>query len=463
MKIKSLISKEQIESLKSTYESILSKSNVRNLEETEDLKKIAQQLDYVDPFSQFRNKFNIPKQANGEDEIYLCGNSLGLQPRLAQDYVIEELQSWQKRGVKGHFRGDYPWLPYHELLAKQAAELVGARENEVVVMNSLTVNLHLMMVSFFQPEGDKSKILLEDHAFPSDHYAVESQLKLHKLDPAENMLLMKPRAGTELLDKEEILNILENQGNEIALVLLPGIQYYTGQFIDIKGITEVAHQKNIVVGVDLAHAVGNVPLELHDWGVDFAVWCSYKYINSGPGAVGGCFVNEKHGKDAGIPRLAGWWGHDKETRFKMENNFSAIPTAEGWQLSNPPILSLAAIRASFDTFSLAGGVRSLREKSVLLTGFLELILDIRLKNQINIITPGNPAERGAQLSLSVNLGRNSYDKKIGREVYEEIEARGVTADWREPNVIRIAPTPLYNSFSDVCRFVDILEKALNEN
>ncbi|MCJ8270696.1 MAG: kynureninase, partial [Psychrosphaera sp.] len=313
----------------------------------------AQQQDELDPLKHFRDQFHIPKQQNGKNEVYFVGNSLGLQPKLTSEYVNDELTKWQELGVKGHFESEPPWMPYHEFLTEQSAKIVGAQNNEVVCMNTLTANLHFMMVSFFKPTKKRYKIVIEDHAIPSDHYAVESQLRHHGLDPKEAMILLKPREGEELLNHDDLKAIIDEQGDSIALLMLPGVQYYTGQVLDMKSITQWGHDKGIMVGFDLAHAAGNVPMQLHDWDVDFACWCNYKYINSGPGAVGGCFVHERHATNTKLNRFAGWWGHDKTTRFKMANEFSATPTAEGWQLSNPPILSLAAIRASLEVFKQA--------------------------------------------------------------------------------------------------------------
>ena len=415
----------------------------------------AQQLDQNDPLAAMREHFAIPKQPDGTDEYYFTGNSLGLQPKLARAAVIELLDAWQKRGVKGHFEGEFPWLPYHEFLTEQAAELVGALPKEVVMMNSLTANLHFMMASFYQPTEQRTKILIEDHAFPSDHYAVESQLKHHNQNVDDNLLLWAPRANEELLNYDDLWQLIEQHGDEIALILLPGVQYYTGQVLDMARITEIAHAKGIKVGFDLAHAAGNIELSLHQWQVDFACWCSYKYLNSGAGSVAGCFVHQRHVENTELNRLAGWWGHDKSSRFKMENNFKAIPSAEGWQLSNPPVLSLAAVRGSFDTITLAGGMPALRKKSLLLTDYLIELLSAQLGDKIRIITPKNAAERGCQLSLMVN--DTGIDVKA---MFNALEAKGVTTDWREPNVIRVAPVPLYNSFQDIYHFVSILKECL---
>jgi kynureninase len=352
-------------------------------------------------------------------------------------------------------------MPYHELLAEPTARLVGASPSEVVTMNSLTVNLHLMMTSFYRPTRERHRILLEEHAFPSDDYAVESQAIVHGFDPAEALVRLRPdpRAGRpsiETIDTADIARVLERDGESIALVLLPGVQYYTGQAFEIEAITRLAHAKGCVVGWDLAHAAGNLVLRLHEWNVDFAVWCTYKYLNSGPGSVGGCFVHERHGMRADLPRFAGWWGHDKESRFRMEPGFRPIPGAEGWQLSNPPILSLAAIRASLDVFMEAGGMEPLREKSLRLTGYLEWLLAREIGDAVEILTPADPRQRGCQLSLRVK----AHSSASGKTVLEKLEVSGVVCDWREPDVIRVAPVPLYNQYEEVHRFVKILRNAL---
>ena len=414
----------------------------------------AQLLDANDSLRHMRDAFFIPKMKDSnKEEIYLCGNSLGLQPKLASTYVKEELEKWQNLGVKGHFESDYPWMSYHENLAQGSAALVGAKTSEVVCMNTLTANLHFLMVSFYQPDAKRHKILIEDHAFPSDHYAVESQIKFHGLDPAESMILLKPREGEACLRTEDILKTIDEHAEELALVMLPGIQYYTGQVFDMQQIADAAQHHGITVGFDLAHATGNIEMKLHDWGVDFAAWCNYKYLNSGPGSVAGCFVHEKHHDNPDLPRFAGWWGHDKATRFKMENTFVPIQSAESWQLSNPPILSLAAIRGALDTVKQAGGISVLRSKSRHLTSYLRFLLNNRLKDKVGIITPDEDLS-GCQLSLVINTD------KLGKSVFDAIEAAGVTCDWREPNVIRVAPVPLYNRFEEMVQFVDILEQAL---
>lgn len=409
-------------------------------------------LDAADPLRGWREHFAIPKQANGEPEIYLCGNSLGLQPDTTERYLREELEDWRKFGVKGHFGARRPWMPYHEELTTQTSHLVGARETEVVNMNTLTVNLHLMMVSFYRPDAKRYKLLIEKPAFPSDRYAAESQVRHHGLDPADALLEIGPREGETLIRDEDLYALIEREGDSLALIMLPGVQYYSGQVFDMAEITRRGHAVGANVGFDLAHAVGNLELALHDWNVDFAVWCNYKYMNGGPGAVAGCFVNERHATNTDLPRFAGWWGHDKGTRFKMGPEFHAMPTAEGWQLSNPPIMGLAPVLASLEIFEQVG-MHALREKSLKLTGFLEALIKDRLHDRVEIITPAEPERRGCQLSLRIRSGS-------GRKVFDILEERGVTGDWREPDVIRIAPVPLYNSFDDVYRFVEILDAAL---
>ena len=413
-------------------------------------------LDRGDPLGRFRDEFHVPRRANGEEEIYFAGNSLGLLPRRTAKYVDEELEKWKRLAVKAHFSAENPWMPYHELLAEPMAKLVGASPSEVVTMNSLTVNLHLMMASFYRPTRERHRILLEKHAFPSDDYALESQAVLHGFDPGEALVRLSPGPGKHSIDVDDVARVLEREGESIALILLPGVQYYTGQAFEIEAITRLAHERGCVVGFDLAHAAGNLALSLHEWNIDFAVWCTYKYLNSGPGSVGGCFVHERHGLQADLPRLAGWWGHDKSSRFRMEPGFQPIPGAEGWQLSNPPILSLAAIRASLDVFMEAGGMEPLREKSLRLTGYLEWLLQREIGNSVEILTPADPRRRGCQLSIRVKAPASGS----GRTVLEKLEAAGVTCDWREPDVIRVAPVPLYNQYEEVHRFVETLRSAL---
>ncbi len=412
----------------------------------------AAQLDAVDELRSFRSRFSIPARAS-EPGIYLCANSLGLQPWRAAELVNEVLQAWRALGVHGHEEGERPWLPYHELLADLTAQLVGARSREVVNMNTLTVNLHLMMVSFYRPAGERNRIVIERGAFPSDRYAVESQIRLHGLDPADALVELSPRSGEDCLREEDIEAYLKREGDRVALFLFPGVQYYTGQRFDMGRLTRAAHAAGAYAGFDLAHAAGNVGLELHADGMDFAAWCNYKYMNGGPGAVAGAFVHERHLDDPKVPRLHGWWGHDKATRFRMGPDFRAIGSVEAWQLSNPPILSLAPVLASLEIFAEAGMPR-LIGKSLRLTGYLERLIDARVAGRIAIVTPRDPAARGCQLSLRVLRGG-------GRAIFERITRSGVVCDWREPDVIRVAPAPLYNTFEDVRRFVLALEEALS--
>lgn len=411
-------------------------------------------MDARDPLREYRSRFFIPRHTNGQECIYLCGNSLGLQPKTVPEKVEQELKDWAELGVEGHLHARNPWIRYHEFLAESTARLVGANPPEVVVMNSLTVNLHLMMVSFYRPTPSRYKILIEAGAFPSDQYAVKSQLQFHGYVPAEGLIELPLRKGEALHRTEDIEAFIEREGESIALLLLGGVNYYTGQAFDMERITRIAHAKGCAVGLDLAHAVGNIELQLHNWEVDFAVWCSYKYLNGGPGAIAGCFVHDKHADKPGMPRFAGWWGHNKETRFLMGPDFVPISGAEGWQLSNPPILPLAALRASMEIFD-AAGMKRLREKSRLLTGYLEFLVDQLGGDKVAIITPRDENQRGCQLSLVV---RNN-----GKEVYQKLTAEGVICDWREPDVIRVAPVPLYNSFMDVFRFAEILKKLSKKN
>ena len=386
-------------------------------------------------------------QKNGQEHIYLCGNSLGLQAKRTKAFINQELEDWATFGVEGHFHAKNPWLPYHEFLAESYAKIVGAKQSEVVAMNTLTVNLHLMLVSFYRPTKNRHKIIIEADAFPSDIYAVESQIKYHGLSPDTSLIKLKPRVGESAIRTEDIEEIIHSQGEDIALIMLGGVNYYTGQVFDFERITKLAQAKAINVGFDLAHGAGNVKLELHNWGVDFAIWCSYKYLNSGPGSVAGAFVHEKH-HNSDLPRFAGWWGHNKESRFKMPDEFNPIKSVEGWQLSNPPILSLAAIRASLSIFDEVG-MEKLVSKSKKLTDYLVFLLNTIETDRIEIITP---KERGCQISIRVKNG--------SKELFDKITAKGVVADWREPDVIRVAPVPLYNSFSDVFNFYNILKSVI---
>ena len=405
------------------------------------------QLDEKDELKHYRNEFHIPLQKNGQEHIYLCGNSLGLQAKRTKSFINQELEDWATFGVEGHFHAKNPWLPYHEFLAESYAKIVGAKQSEVVAMNTLTVNLHLMLVSFYRPTKNRHKIIIEADAFPSDIYAVESQIKYHGLSPDTSLIKLKPRVGESAIRTEDIEEIIRSQGEDIALIMLGGVNYYTGQVFDFERITKLAQAKAINVGFDLAHGAGNVKLELHNWGVDFAIWCSYKYLNSGPGSVAGAFVHEKH-HNSDLPRFAGWWGHNKESRFKMPDEFNPIKSVEGWQLSNPPILSLAAIRASLSIFDEVG-MEKLVSKSKKLTDYLVFLLNTIETDRIEIITP---KERGCQISIRVKNG--------SKELFDKITAKGVVADWREPDVIRVAPVPLYNSFSDVFNFYNILKSVI---
>lgn len=404
-------------------------------------------LDENDELKDYRNEFNIPLQKNGEEHVYLCGNSLGLQAKRTKSFINQELEDWATFGVEGHFHAKNPWMPYHEFLTESYSKIVGTKQSEVVAMNTLTVNLHLMMVSFYRPTEERYKIIIEADSFPSDIYAVESQIKHHGYSVNDSLIKLKPRDGESSIRTEDITDIIDREGNEVALIMLGGVNYYTGQVFNFETITKLGQNKGIVVGFDLAHAAGNINLELHNWGVDFAVWCSYKYLNSGPGSVAAAFVHEKH-HNSDLPRFAGWWGHNKENRFKMPDEFNAIKSAEGWQLSNPPILSLAAIRASLSIFDEVG-MDKLVKKSKKLTDYLLFLLNTIETDRIEIITP---EERGCQISIRVKNGN--------KELFEKITEKGVIADWREPDVIRVAPVPLYNSFSDVFNFYKILKTVI---
>jgi kynureninase len=413
----------------------------------------AADMDHADPLAAYRDAFLIPRRPDGQPVIYFCGHSLGLQPRALRPLLEQELDDWARLGVEAHFKGTTPWYSYHEVLRETGARLVGARPGEVVMMNSLTVNLHLMLVTFYRPRPGRHKILIDEPAFPSDLYAVKSQLQLHGLHPADDLLTVRPRTGEDTIRSEDLEALLERQGKEIALVLLSGVNYFTGQSFDLAAVTAAAHRQGCVAGFDLAHAAGNVPLRLHDDGVDFAVWCSYKYLNSGPGAVAGCFVHERHGHDLALPRLAGWWGNDPVTRFQMQRQTEFVPRpgADGWQLSNPPILALVPLRASLGLFDEAGMPR-LRAKSERLTGFLLELLDGLPPGRVEVITPREPARRGCQVSLRVR------QRLPG--VLQALESAGVVCDFREPDVIRVAPVPLYNTFAEVHTFARVLADAV---
>ncbi|OMP31710.1 kynureninase [Mangrovimonas sp. DI 80] len=412
----------------------------------------AKELDQNDDLAQYRTKFHIPKDSQGNELIYLCGNSLGLQPKTTKSYIDQELEDWANLGVEGHTDAKNPWMPYHEFLTENMAKVVGAKPIEVVTMNTLTANLHFMMVSFYKPTAKRYKIVIESDAFPSDKYAVESQLRHHGYDDKEGLILWTPREGEELLRYEDLQSILNAHGDEIALIMIGGVNYYTGQYFDLKRITQMGHQHGCMVGFDCAHGAGNVQLNLHDSGADFAVWCTYKYLNSGPGSLAGAFVHERHAHDKTLNRFTGWWSHNKQTRFNMRHEFDVLPGAEGWQLSNPPILSLAAIKASLDIFGEVG-IEKLTKKSKELTGYFEFLLKELGEDTIRIITPENPDERGCQLSIQV--------KNADKNLHKKLTEAGVISDWREPDVIRCAPVPLYNSFQDVYHMVDKLKAILN--
>jgi kynureninase len=417
----------------------------------------AKQLDVQDPLRFFRGQFHLPLGKDGRPLIYFAGNSLGLMPKSAKQIVEQELHDWATLGVAAHLEGKSPWYSYHETVREAAARLVGGRSNEVICMNSLTVNLHLMMATFYRPTKSRFKILMEDPAFPSDTYAVKTQIVHHGANPKDALTLARPRHGKLTVRTADILELIERGAHELAVVLIGGVNFFTGQLFDIPTITAAAQKHGIVVGIDLAHAVGNVPLSLHDWNVDFAVWCSYKYLNAGPGAVAGAFVHERHASNTDLPRLAGWFGNDPNTRFQMhlEPEFIPVPTADGWQVSNPPILAMAPLRASLAIFDEAGGMEPLREKSIRLTTYLQFLLESetgeRSKKRYSIITPRNTYERGSQLSIQV---RREHPK----ELFNKLESSGVICDFREPNVIRVAPTPLYNAFHEVWRFAEILSQ-----
>jgi kynureninase len=414
----------------------------------------AQEKDQNDPLRKWRAEFLIP-DFHEKPIVYFTGNSLGLQPKQTQQYIQQELNDWAKYGVEGHFDAKNPWFSYHELLTDKAAKIVGATNKEVVITHSLTTNLHLLMVSFYRPEGNRIKILCEGKAFPSDQYALQSQVKFHGYSTDEALVEIFPREGEHLLRNEDIIAKINELGDELAMVMIGGVNYYTGQLFDMKAITEAGHKVGAKVGFDLAHAAGNVELSLHDWNVDFAAWCTYKYLNSSPGGVAGLFVHENHVTDDDLPRFAGWWGHDKDTRFKMERDFQPIQSAESWQLSNAPILGMAAHLASLDIFNEVG-MTAISEKRNDITAYLEFVIQ-EISNssadaEFEIITPKNPAERGSQLSILAH-GQ-------GKGLFDTMSKEGVIADWREPNVIRIAPAPLYNSYEDVYRFGEILERSI---
>ncbi|HWB25846.1 MAG TPA: kynureninase [Chitinophagaceae bacterium] len=407
----------------------------------------ARLMDADDGLAPFKKQFYFP-QHDGKDAIYFCGNSLGLQPKNVEAAIHTELQTWRDIAIEGYFAGANPWMYYHEFVTPALAGIVGAKTNEITVMNALTVNLHLMMLSFYRPNAERYKIMMEAGAFPSDQYAVETQVKHYGFDPADAIIEIAPRAGEKIIRNEDVLSAIQHHKTELALVLFGGINYYTGQLFDIEGITKAAHKAGAVAGWDLAHVAGNVPTRLHDWEVDFAVWCSYKYLNAGPGSTGGVFVHEKHAAKAATGRLAGWWGNDEKTRFKMEKGFVAKPNATGWNVSTTQVFNTVALKASLEIFEQAG-MDNLYAKSIKLTGYLEFLLQQLTNLSFEIITPSNPAERGAQLCL--------YFTEKGREVFQQMLDSGIIVDYREPGVIRVAPAPLYCSFEDVYRFYEILK------
>lgn len=416
----------------------------------------AKRLDETDPLKKFRNRFYIPQQ-NGKDVIYFTGNSLGLQPKSTKDYINKELDDWAKLGVEGHFHAGNPWYSYHELFPGALSKILGILSEEVVVMNQLTVNLHVLLTTFYRPTKERYKIICEARAFPSDQYALESQAQLHGLNPDEVIIAVSPREGEHHIRTEDIISVIEEHGTSAALVFFGGVNYYSGQAFDMEAITSAAHKAGAFAGFDLAHAAGNIKMELHNWKVDFACWCSYKYLNSGPGSVAGVYIHQKHAANTSLPRLAGWWGYDKHTRFQMNPGFKPIPTAEGWQLSNAPVLSMAAHKASLDIFEEAG-MDALTAKSKKLTGYLFFILNqinsSHSKKLIEVITPQNHNEYGCQVSMLM--------MDNGKVIFNKLTKEGIVADWREPNVIRVAPVPLYNRFEEVWQFGNIIKNIINQ-
>ncbi len=411
-------------------------------------------MDANDPLAKYRKQFHFP-DFHEKEVIYFTGNSLGLQPKKARTMMNEEMDDWARYGVEGHFMSRRPWYAYHEFFSEKAARLVGARPDEVVMMNSLTTNLHLMMVSFYQPSGQRNKIICEGKAFPSDLYALESQVRFHNLDPDQTIIELHPREGEHSIRKEDVLATIAEHADELALVMIGGVNYYTGQVFDMEAITKAGHDAGAFVGFDLAHGAGNLHLKLHDWGPDFAVWCSYKYLNSGPGSISGAFVHERHHKNEELTRFAGWWGYDKTTRFEMKKGFRPIPSAEAWQLSNAPVFAMAPHLASLELFDEIG-MEALRKKTRLLSGYLEFMIDELSEKaegaSFEIITPRDWKQRGCQLSVLAH--------GMGKNLFNYLNDHGAIVDWRDPNVIRMAPVPMYNSFTDVYRFGQILEGAL---
>ena len=421
--------------------------------EYENTIEFAKSADSNDILKNYRERFHFPKIGNNEC-LYFTGNSLGLQPKTTKEYINRELDDWAEFGVEGHFDAKRPWFSYHELLTNKTARLVGAKPEEVVVTHSLTTNLHLLMVSFYRPNADRFKIICEAKAFPSDQYALESQVRFHGFDPEETIVEVSPRDGEHIIRDEDVIAKINECGDELALVMIGGVNYYTGQVFDMKRITHAGHEVGAVVGWDLAHGAGNLILNLHDWEVDFAAWCGYKYLNSSPGGVSGIFINERHVKNKDLVRFAGWWGHDKETRFLMEKGFNPMVSAEAWQLSNAPVLGMAAHLASLDMFDEVG-MDALRAKTIRLSGYLEYVINTISKNldvNLEIITPTDWNQRGCQVSIIAH--------GYGKQLFEKLSKAGIIVDWREPNVIRMAPVPLYNSFEDVYKFGEVLKSAL---
>jgi kynureninase len=422
-----------------------------NFENTREFAKI---LDKQNELKHFRSQYLVPKYEDRE-VIYFTGNSLGLQPKRANEYVMREMDEWARLGGEGHTHAQIPWIPYGEIFPAQLSGIIGCKESEVVVMNSLTVNLHLMMVSFYKPTKDRFKIIMEYKSFPSDQYAVESQVRFHGFDPAEAIIEVKPREGDDVIRHEDIINTIKEHGDTVAMVLFGGVNYYTGQVFDMPAITETAHHVGAIAGFDLAHCVGNIELKMHDWEVDFACWCTYKYLNSGPGAIAGAFIHERHIADKSLDRFAGWWGYKKDTRFLMDPGFDPIPTAEGWQLSNAPILLMAVHKAALDVFEEAGMAKIASKGKELSAYLIYLLKDLSARIPgagIRIITPENETERGCQVSFAI--------KDKGKQVFETLMQQGVSAGWREPEVIRVAPVPMYNTFEEVWSFVKMIEDIL---
>ena len=409
----------------------------------------ARQCDAEDPLREYRDRFCIPRRDDGSEVIYLAGNSLGLEPKGVRAALEQELSDWANKGVDAHFRGKTPWYSYHQVFRESGARLVGALPGEVVMMNSLTVNLHLMMVTFYQPNPQRYKVFMDDPAFPSDTYAVKTHLRYRGYDPADALILARPRGEEHTIREDDLVALLDQRSQEIALVFLSGVNFFTGQAFDMARIAATAHRRGCLVGLDLAHAAGNIPLHLHDWNIDFAVWCNYKYLNSGPGAVGGCFIHERHARNVDLARFGGWWGNDPDTRFLMHLQPDFVPRgdADGWQISNPPILAMAPMKVSIDLFDEVG-MAALRSKSMRLTGYLQYLIDRISPDRFEVITPREPAARGCQLSMLV------HDRP--KELLKALQGKGVVCDFREPDIIRVAPVPLYNTFHEVWRFARVL-------